>query len=31
MYLCSSQNVKNNYHNEYKKTASGRIGTIIIL
>lgn len=31
MYLCSSQNVKNNYYNEYKKTASGRIGAIIIL
>lgn len=31
MYLCSSQNVKNNYYNEDKKTASGRIGTIIIL
>ena len=31
MYLCSSQKVKNNYYNECKKTASGRIGTIIIL
>lgn len=31
MYLCSSQKVKNNYYNEYKKTASGCIGTIIIL
>ncbi len=31
MYLCSSQKVKNNYHNEYKKTASGRIGAVTIL